>query len=244
MCHESAAALALRGNGALLNFPKLAHSLPRLADLSDKSIQAAATIAANSFAQRSSDSTTAPYNNFDSISSSSSPKADTDPRQQQTSSRASSQRLSSNPNGSKTGSSSKRRDNFDTSTPHRSSFTTSTRRNSSSEDHGDHHNNRLSYNVIDSSGRSESVENLQHQGPIGGENLRENVAAGAGYNITVNPHPQPMYIDSEDMFTIGPVGLTNLYDAMCIPPPDPDHTTETDGEEGSNSTWEPHLWSY
>ncbi len=42
-----AAALALRGPGAILNFPKSASSLPRPADLSDKSIQAAATAAAN-----------------------------------------------------------------------------------------------------------------------------------------------------------------------------------------------------
>ncbi|CAK9233087.1 unnamed protein product [Sphagnum troendelagicum] len=42
-----AAALALRGPAALLNFPGSADSLPRPADLSDKSIQAAATAAAN-----------------------------------------------------------------------------------------------------------------------------------------------------------------------------------------------------
>lgn len=57
---------------------------------------------------------------------------------------------------------------------------------------------------------------------------------------------QPVYVDSEDLFTIAPdVGLTKLCDAMCIPPPgDPEHaSTETDGEEGS-TTWEPHLWSY
>jgi hypothetical protein len=41
------AALALRGSNANLNFPNHAHSLPRPADLSDKSIQAAATEAAN-----------------------------------------------------------------------------------------------------------------------------------------------------------------------------------------------------
>ena len=41
------AALALRGSNANLNFPNYAHSLPRPADLSDKSIQAAATEAAN-----------------------------------------------------------------------------------------------------------------------------------------------------------------------------------------------------
>ncbi|CAN5955891.1 unnamed protein product [Sphagnum jensenii] len=37
------AALALRGPAAVLNFPKLASSIPRPLDLSDKSIQAAAT---------------------------------------------------------------------------------------------------------------------------------------------------------------------------------------------------------
>ncbi|CAM6047856.1 unnamed protein product [Sphagnum compactum] len=42
-----AAALALRGPAALLNFPESSASLPRPADLSDKSIQAAATAAAN-----------------------------------------------------------------------------------------------------------------------------------------------------------------------------------------------------
>lgn len=41
------AALALRGSNANLNFPNYAHSLPRPADLSDKSIQAAATEAAS-----------------------------------------------------------------------------------------------------------------------------------------------------------------------------------------------------
>jgi len=107
----------------------------------------------------------------------------------------------------------------------------------------------LSYNVIDSSGRESPVENLQHQGFCGlGENVRENhhfAATGIEAHPHLHPHhPEPMYIDSEDMFTIGPVGLNNLCDAMCIPPPDPDHAIETDGEEGSNSTWEPHLWSY
>ncbi|CAM6014214.1 unnamed protein product [Sphagnum balticum] len=42
------AALALRGPAAVLNFPKLASSIPRPLDLSDKSIQAAASDAANS----------------------------------------------------------------------------------------------------------------------------------------------------------------------------------------------------
>ncbi len=42
------AALALRGPAAVLNFPKLASSIPRPLDLSDKSIQAAANDAANS----------------------------------------------------------------------------------------------------------------------------------------------------------------------------------------------------
>ncbi|CAK9207828.1 unnamed protein product, partial [Sphagnum troendelagicum] len=42
-----AAALALRGPAALLNFPESAHSLPRPVDLSDKAIQAAAAAAAN-----------------------------------------------------------------------------------------------------------------------------------------------------------------------------------------------------
>ena len=41
------AALALRGSNANLNFPNYAHLLPRPADLSDKSIQAAANEAAN-----------------------------------------------------------------------------------------------------------------------------------------------------------------------------------------------------
>lgn len=103
------------------------------------------------------------------------------------------------------------------------------------------------------------MENFQHHhhGGNEGEDLRENVGFNT-YNSTTgvptsagttvhhaHAHAQPMYIDSEDIFTIGPVGLTNLCDAMCIPPPDPDHATETDGEEGCNTTgWEPHLWSY
>jgi hypothetical protein len=47
-----AAALALRGSNALLNFPEHSPSLPRPLDLSDKSIQAAATEAAHSLARR------------------------------------------------------------------------------------------------------------------------------------------------------------------------------------------------
>jgi len=227
-----AAALALRGNGALLNFPKLAHSLPRLADLSDKSIQAAATIAANNFAQRSPDDSAS----FEISSSQTSPKADTrDPRLQQrnTATGSASQR---HPNGGK---SSKR--DTSSSAPYKSFTRPSGRNTSSSEELSSH---RVSYNVIDSSGRESPAENLQHHRVVElGENLRENLAAGSAGLVT-HPHPQPMYIDSEDMFTIGPVGLNNLCDAMCIPPPDPDHATETDGEEGSNSTWEPHLWSY
>ena len=46
-----AAALCLRGPGALLNFPKLASSLPRPLDLSDKCIQAASNEAAKRFAR-------------------------------------------------------------------------------------------------------------------------------------------------------------------------------------------------
>ncbi|CAM6013609.1 unnamed protein product [Sphagnum balticum] len=47
-----AAALALRGPNALLNFPEYSPSLPRPLDLSDKSIQAAASEAAHSLARR------------------------------------------------------------------------------------------------------------------------------------------------------------------------------------------------
>ncbi|CAM6046650.1 unnamed protein product [Sphagnum compactum] len=47
-----AAALALRGPSALLNFPEYSASLPRPLDLSDKSIQAAATEAARRLARR------------------------------------------------------------------------------------------------------------------------------------------------------------------------------------------------
>ncbi|CAM6039646.1 unnamed protein product [Sphagnum compactum] len=47
-----AAALALRGPNALLNFPEYLGSLPRPLDLSDKSIQAAATEAARRLARR------------------------------------------------------------------------------------------------------------------------------------------------------------------------------------------------
>lgn len=47
-----AAALALRGQNAVLNFPKYADSLPRPLDLSDKSIQAAATEAASRLQSR------------------------------------------------------------------------------------------------------------------------------------------------------------------------------------------------
>jgi hypothetical protein len=46
-----AAAVCLRGPGALLNFPKLASSLPRPLDLSDKCIQAASNEAAKRFAR-------------------------------------------------------------------------------------------------------------------------------------------------------------------------------------------------
>lgn len=46
-----AAALCLRGPGALLNFPKLAGSLPRPLDLSDKCIQAASNEAAKRFSR-------------------------------------------------------------------------------------------------------------------------------------------------------------------------------------------------
>lgn len=213
-----AAALALRGNGAPLNFPKLAHSLPRLVDLTDKSIQAAATMAANNFAQRTTSGDTPCYNTTTTSSSRNSPATGTSSQSRIPSKSSKSSALA-----------------------HSKSFPRTSRRNtvsSSEERHGDHIN-RLSYNVIDSSGReSSTVENSQQHQAMGVEPQRENLAAGF-------PHPQPMYIDSEDMFTIGPVGLNNLCDAMCIPPPDPlDHAAETDGEEGSNSTWEPHLWSY
>ena len=60
------------------------------------------------------------------------------------------------------------------------------------------------------------------------------------------PQQQPMFVDSDDLFTMGgPAGVltTALCDAMCIPPPVPEHATETDGEEGSTA-WEPHLWSF
>lgn len=48
----TAAALVLRGTDAQLNFPNLASSLPRPLDLTDKSIQAAAIEAAQSFARQ------------------------------------------------------------------------------------------------------------------------------------------------------------------------------------------------
>ncbi|KAG0596583.1 hypothetical protein M758_UG267600 [Ceratodon purpureus] len=189
------AALALRGNGALLNFPKLAHSLPRLADLSDKSIQAAATLAANNFAQQSG---------------------------------AADLEVSSDRDGGR-----QTRKNASRNSSHggKSSSNSSKRREDKRSNEGRANSSEYSrYNVIDSSsGRDQSsVENLQHHYQL-----------GAGESVG---NAQPMYIDSEDMFTIGPGGLTNLYDAMCIPPPDTEHT-ETDGEEGPN-TWEPHLWSY
>lgn len=220
------AALALRGNGALLNFPKLAHSLPRLADLSDKAIQAAATIAANNFAQRSGGDTN--YNSYEILSS---PSADTvlvrDQRLHGKSSSSSgwSKAASAGPQHNIMKSFSRQQQ--------------SSRKNATSEEHV----GQSSYNVIDSSGMdpTTAVENLQHQEDMVrhiGENLRENIT------ITSSAAQQPMYIDSEDMFNIGPVGLNSLCNAMCIPPPDSDHAIETDGEEGSNSTWEPHLWSY
>ena len=46
-----AAALALRGAEAQLNFPSMASTLPRPADLTDKSIQAAAIEAAHTFSR-------------------------------------------------------------------------------------------------------------------------------------------------------------------------------------------------
>lgn len=196
----TAAALALRGNGALLNFPRLAHSLPRLTDFTDKSIQAAATRAANQFAQRGG----AP--------------ADGEVSSDRDGARQTGKSVSrSTSNGGKSSSNSgKRRED----TAKRGS------------DVGGSSGNR--YNVIDSSGREASVANMQHH------HHHHNYQMGSGESHAANA--QPMYIDSEDMFTIGPGGLTNLYDAMCIPPPDPEHN-ETDGEEGAN-TWEPHLWSY
>ena len=201
-----AAALALRGNGALLNFPKLAHSLPRPADTTDKSIQAAATLAANNFATHRGGPDAEDESEMGTLGKSSSGG-------------------SRNPNGGKSSStSSKRRE-----------AGAGSKRSGSSDGAGNSSNR---YNVMDSSARDQ-VENLQHYYHVGS-------AGDVGHSHShgyASASAQPMYIDSEDMFTIGPGGLTNLYDAMCIPPPDPEHTDKSDGEEGANN-WEPHLWSY
>ncbi|XP_024398532.1 uncharacterized protein [Physcomitrium patens] len=242
-------ALALRGNGALLNFPKMANSLPRPADLTDKSIQAAATIAANNFAQFRSEidvygALPTPFFQF------SSSKVDLDhlkhdspcqnPRQSSkcttstfvTGARSLSQRLTSNPIGNKStipssqiSSSSERADE---AIPHKSIASTGKSQTRSKETAESLCRNRSN------SGASvtdrETMEHLHHHA-TGGENHPPSSSPGA---------QQVVFVDSDDMFV---VGLSSLCNAMCIPPPDPEHAPEADGEEGS-STWEPHLWSY
>lgn len=234
------AALALRGNGALLNFPKMAASLPRPADLTDKSIQAAATIAANNFAQLPSEMDV--YGAMPSQSAlSSSPKGDEDHQQhgsqqklRQTSKSttftlgrvggSSSQRLISNSDGSKSYQPSSSTKQGEEANLHKIIVSTSNPQSRSSEIAG----TQSRYSSMCTSD-TESMENLKHHA-TGGEN---NPPSSSGVQ-------QLLFVDSEDMFTIG---FTNLCDAMCIPPPAPEHATETDGEEGS-TIWEPHLWSY
>jgi hypothetical protein len=77
----------------------------------------------------------------------------------------------------------------------------------------------------------------------GGES--STVPAPADVSGVVQPQPQSMFVDSDDLFTMGGCNESALCDAMCmIPPPDAEHATETDGEEGGSSAWEPHLWSF
>ncbi|XP_024374970.1 uncharacterized protein [Physcomitrium patens] len=238
------AALALRGNGALLNFPKLAHSLPRLADLSDKSIQAAATLAANNFTHRgegnkSLDQLLTSTSQLPASSPTSKPDADYQHYEQCHGSRQASKSTSlrtrtspqspyeSSPNGSKSSSTQaqpQRREDS-SSAPHLPATLTGNNQRIITDSSAGGTSRRD--NVDYSSSRDHSMENFQHQ--VAGDNLPGSCSV-----------QQPMYVDSDDMFAIG---LTSLCDAMCIPPPDSEHATETDGEEGSN-TWEPHLWSY
>ncbi|XP_024377806.1 uncharacterized protein [Physcomitrium patens] len=233
------AALALRGNGATLNFPKLVHSLPRLTDLSDKSIQAAATIAANNFAHRSEGSKCLEIATSNLLLPAISRviKSDTDHQQYEetygamqafkstllrpeTSSRISHDSTS---NRGKISSNQRREDTSSTSQFAATGTGTNHKCNTDSSPSG----TSTPDNVSNSSSRDQLTE--------------KSPQLVAGESIPDTPRvQQPMYVDADDVFTLG---LTNLCDAMCIPPPDSEHATETDGEEGSN-TWEPHLWSY
>lgn len=215
MTCQFAAALALRGTGALLNFPKLAHSLPRPADLTDKSVQAAATIAANNFAAHPIPT---PEYNLQQMASSlaSTPEAP-----------------SPNPTAKPSpGSSSHKSTRPSSTTPHKTTGASSA--------------------ASGSTGRGKSI--YQRSNELAGESpayyphtsATPAVDSSSVPNVSCMQQPPPsMFVDSEDMFTMGgPAGLTTaLCDAMCIPPPQAEHAAETDGEEGS-TPWEPHLWSY
>lgn len=255
-----AAALALRGNGAQLNFPNHANSLPRPPDLSDKSIQAAATLAANNFSRGMELSP-------DSATNSASPfftQETRDPHhhhhmarlggggRHNTAAVESSQPTEPGLDFRNGGAGSSQGDQPSST---RRGFPRGTSRHS-----GEALGRRSSREVDVSEGRdiltrssygdimhhrdvSDPQQHQQHQHtlsmPGGGGGHGEAYLIGSHYRMP-SPHRQS-YIE-EDIF-MAPVGLTSLCDAMCIPAP-PEHTTETDGEEGSNSTWEPHLWSY
>ena len=270
-----AAALALRGNGAQLNFPNHANSLPRPPDLSDKSIQAAATLAANNFSrgmeQLSPDSATTNNNIPSATTNSASPfftQEMRDPHhhhhmarlggsgRHNTAAVESSQPTDPGLDFRHGGAGSSQGDQPSST---RRGFPRGTSRHSgkslgrSSSREGDVSEgrdilSRSSYGDIMhhrdvSDPQQHQHQHQQHQHtlsmPAGGGHGEAYLIGGSHYRMP-SPHRQS-YIE-EDIF-MAPVGLTSLCDAMCIPAP-PEHTIETDGEEGSNSTWEPHLWSY
>lgn len=250
-----AAALALRGNGALLNFPGHANTLPRPSDLSDKCIQAAATAAANSFSQRVDQSVEVDVPSPRLSESQSNPVTASERRRA----------------GSSTGG---RRKNVpmdhssysQVSEQERHAFATggsSARPSSSnpgestwrSSQRGSQHSGVSDPRSVEDpawdvnpSNEEEidrySTRNRMQISSFSGEESEWAVGRGEEQARYTDDHPssmqRPMYME-EDLFN-APGGMSSLYDAMCIPPP-PESATETDGEENSNS-WEPHLWSY
>ncbi|KAG0617023.1 hypothetical protein M758_5G159400 [Ceratodon purpureus] len=250
------AALALRGNGALLNFPKLAHSLPRPADLTDKSIQAAATIAANNFsAHHITAAAATPEYNIQPISglSSNTFLSSSPAISPSTSTRSPTRRPppvpaskpATKPSALATGSSSQRSTANQRGQVHPSSGTL--HRTSAVASPGASGNGGRGKSIYQRSNElaGGSTEHKEHQ-KVAGE--PSSVPASANISGVQPQQQQSVFVDSDDMFTMGgPVNnvvLTSaLCDAMCIPPPDAEHATETDGEEGSTA-WEPHLWSY
>lgn len=256
-----AAALALRGNGAQLNFPNHANSLPRPPDLSDKSIQAAATLAANNFSRGMELSPDSATNNIPSATNSASPfftQETRDPHHHHHmarlggSSRHNTAAVeSSQPTdpgldfrnggaGSSQGDQpSSTRRSFPRGTSHHSGEPLGRSSREVDVSEGRDILTRSSYGDIMHHRDASDPQQHQHTLSMPGGGHGEAYLIGSHYRMP-SPHRQS-YIE-EDIF-MAPVGLTSLCDAMCIPAP-PEHTIETDGEEGSNSTWEPHLWSY